>query len=288
MIWDAMLQVELGWMQSFHALIWSCSWTGPTMIFLTKLGTAEFGLGIIALVGLLYDQGKARRLALLLMVGMLINATLKDFVQEARPFAYLPQLSHYHAPDSYSFPSGHSEFSMILYGTFAMWEWGSWRRWLYLSLIALVGVSRVALGMHFPSDILVGWFEGFIILWLSCWWLKTDHQVVAAIKSKPLFGIGLGAVFVLSVLQVVDYGFIWLVGGALLGTLVAIYRPCAKNLNGLSALAQGCGFIGAAYLLSVAVAVSSVEPGLMLLGLGVLGMYLLFNWYACLFRKVAA
>ncbi len=66
---------------------------------------------------------------------------------------------------TYSFPSGHAYISALVFGFFAVlasgWEPHGWLLTVtLLSSILMVGVSRIYLGAHFPSDVLVGWFFG--------------------------------------------------------------------------------------------------------------------------------
>jgi undecaprenyl-diphosphatase len=70
----------------------------------------------------------------------------------------------------YSFPSGHSMVSMAFYGYLSYLAWSRGGRlgkmgaaglWL---LIILIGVSRVYLNVHYPTDVLGGWIFGFIIV----------------------------------------------------------------------------------------------------------------------------
>ena len=66
--------------------------------------------------------------------------------------------------ETFSFPSGHSLVSMCFYGTLAYW-WMKNRHWLAkfgigsitTLFIAIVGASRVYLGVHYPSDVLAGY-----------------------------------------------------------------------------------------------------------------------------------
>ena len=87
----------------------------------------------------------------------------------------------------YSYPSGHSwEDSMIL-GMIGMNLYRFARaRWvpivftgLAIAFVAAVCVARVALGVHYPSDMLAGLFGGIAILGLYAWWLRpgswADH-----------------------------------------------------------------------------------------------------------------
>lgn len=66
-------------------------------------------------------------------------------------------------PSSYSFPSGHALYAMCLYGALAGLMVG--RRLVVYPLaaliIALIGLSRIYLGVHYPSDVLAGWAIGW-------------------------------------------------------------------------------------------------------------------------------
>lgn len=114
-------------------------------------------------------------LMLLLTVpaGMLFNRFLKEVFQRTRPVldGALPLL------DSYSFPSGHTAAATLLYGVLAAWlvcRTSSWR-WravivvLAMAMVALVGLSRIYLGEHYPSDVLAAVFasSGFLALSLA-------------------------------------------------------------------------------------------------------------------------
>jgi membrane-associated phospholipid phosphatase len=74
---------------------------------------------------------------------------------------------------SYSFPSGHSFGATVFYGLLAYLAWSRlphpWNLLVVLLLvllIILVGLSRVYLGAHFPSDVVVGWLLGGLSLFV--------------------------------------------------------------------------------------------------------------------------
>lgn len=72
---------------------------------------------------------------------------------------------------TYSFPSGHAYISFVVGGFLIYWIWRTlhtnWK-WAAISslvtLILLVGLSRVYLGAHFPSDVLGGWLLALLVL----------------------------------------------------------------------------------------------------------------------------
>ncbi|MHB8629622.1 MAG: phosphatase PAP2 family protein [Aggregatilineales bacterium] len=73
----------------------------------------------------------------------------------------------------YSFPSGHAMASMVFYGLIAYWLMRNSKVWaeyvlialICLLIVAIIGFSRIYLGVHFPSDVLGGYIAG--LAWLT-------------------------------------------------------------------------------------------------------------------------
>lgn len=129
-----------------------------------------------------------RRLALVVLFAALgslgANSLLKDSYERDRPDLVPHGAEVYTA----SFPSGHSMVAAATYLTLgALLARGEKRRRLkaYYLLVALtitllVGVSRVYLGVHWPTDVLAGWTAGAgwaLICWLLAGWLQRHGQV---------------------------------------------------------------------------------------------------------------
>ncbi len=100
----------------------------------------------------------------------LLNLATKQLFARERP-----SLWESIAPEStYSFPSGHAMGSMTLAVVLVLLAWPTRWRWPTIGVmgffVVMVGLSRVYLGVHYPSDILAGWAAA--IAWaMGCYWL---------------------------------------------------------------------------------------------------------------------
>jgi undecaprenyl-diphosphatase len=104
--------------------------------------------------------------AIALAGGVLLDQVLKLSFQRVRPAPYF----NYPAPESFSFPSGHALVSFCFFGMMASLvnarlRSGLLRMLIWISaavLIALIGFSRIYLGVHYPTDVIGGYIAAFI------------------------------------------------------------------------------------------------------------------------------
>ncbi|RCX16967.1 undecaprenyl-diphosphatase [Fontibacillus phaseoli] len=144
------------------------------MEFFTSIGNGT-SVALITLIAMTFLYGVLghRRELLLLCCTMLGSAILNSllkicFIRERPTFHRLIEVT------GYSFPSGHSMVAFCLYGTLAYLLWrhlpGRKRRFILILLslmfIVTIGLSRIYLGVHYPSDVLGAYFAGGF--WLSC------------------------------------------------------------------------------------------------------------------------
>jgi len=118
--------------------------------------------------------------------GMLLNEWVKILVHRQRPFVDGPFVDW----SGYSFASGHTIGATLLYGQLLLFILPALkgRRWRLLSilstisLVALVGFSRIALGAHFLTDVLAAVFFG--IIWLAfCLFATKSMRLRAALPA---------------------------------------------------------------------------------------------------------
>jgi undecaprenyl-diphosphatase len=125
-------------------------------------------------------------LLLAVVGGTVLSFALKDYFERPRP-EVVPRLAAVQSP---SFPSGHSFMSAVVYLTLGslLDRFVRPRRVkLYflavaILLTALVGCSRVVLGVHYPTDVLGGWAAG--LTWATlCWLLARQLQHRGAVEK---------------------------------------------------------------------------------------------------------
>lgn len=127
------------------------------MKIITFLGSA---LSIILLTVLLIIVVKGKRNKILILINVivttLLNQLLKNVFQRGRPIDSIIEES------GYSFPSGHSMVSMAFYGFLIYLVYKSNIKYkglivgLLSVLIVLIGISRIYLGVHYPTDVIGG------------------------------------------------------------------------------------------------------------------------------------
>jgi undecaprenyl-diphosphatase len=116
--------------------------------------------------------------------GLLLSTLLKDSFDRPRPDI----VPHEVYAVSYSFPSGHSMLSAVTYLTLGAILARSHERKLLkayflvtaLFLTVLIGITRVYLGVHWPTDVLAGWTAGAVwalLCWLLTRWLQSRHAL---------------------------------------------------------------------------------------------------------------
>ena len=167
------------------------AWIENSLLDLTAIGGSTIlGLVIASVVGFLVLQTRYRTaivVAITSLSGELLNAVMKHVFNRPRPTI----VPHLRDVFSTSFPSGHAMESAIVYLTLAailMRASDSRVTKMYILgiavlLTALVGTSRVYLGVHYPTDVIGGWIIGF--MWASISWIAArQFEATAHIEAE--------------------------------------------------------------------------------------------------------
>jgi undecaprenyl-diphosphatase len=159
-------------------------------------GEAVLTLATLITVGFLLLSGRSHMAVFVcgsILSGLLLSSILKSIYQRPRPEI----VPHASIVWTTSFPSGHSMLSAVTYLTLgALLARSQERRRLkaYFLLVAgllsaLVGLSRVYLGVHWPTDVLAGWTAGAswaIVCWLIARFLQKRRTIEPeTLESEP-------------------------------------------------------------------------------------------------------
>ena len=165
---DTILQLDGELLVAIQGL--HMSWLDPIVSVYTKLGDAGLLWIALSLVMLLWKPTrKAGVLALGAMIlGLLVtNITIKPLLSRPRPWLDWPIVPLVTEKDPNSFPSGHTcaAFAAGLSWVRALpWRWG---RIAAVAAAVVMGLSRLYVGVHYPTDVLAGAVIGSLCAWAA-------------------------------------------------------------------------------------------------------------------------
>lgn len=153
-------------------------WLDDLMILASALGAGGFIWIIIGSITGIFPAKTAGMWRLWLAVALsfvIVDDVVKPLFERPRPFEVLPEIQLIDArPASPSFPSGHA--AMAGAGALAAGRMLPAARLLLWPIGLLIGLSRVYLGMHWPTDVLSGLLLGFGIAWFVLGGRPIQHK----------------------------------------------------------------------------------------------------------------
>jgi membrane-associated phospholipid phosphatase len=193
--------------------------------FFSFLGTIEFYLLFIPFLYWAISASLGFRILLLLLGTDFLGITFKQLLHQPRPY-WVGDVQALAEETSYGIPSTHASDSLAVWGYLAYRLNKAWL-WVLASLMVLViGISRMYLGAHFPTDVLGGWLIGLVAIFLM---VKGEKWLSPFLKRQSTAGlIGIG--FLVSMLMLLVG---WLVG------LVIASSPDPAEWAQYSSLARG-------------------------------------------------
>lgn len=159
------------------------------MQFLSFFGDEEFFLMVMPILYWSLDAAIGLRVGLILLISSGLNHTLKLVFHSPRPFYYDEAVRAFDNETTFGIPSGHAQNSASVWGLLAalvsrsLPAFGKIAWAAALLLTFLIGLSRLYVGMHFPTDVLMGWAVGFALVWV---FLKLEAPITNRFRNQPL------------------------------------------------------------------------------------------------------
>jgi hypothetical protein len=180
-------------------ILWMQSFRSPALDRAFEISTNFGGSYYLYMLPLLLwcvDYRTAVRLIPIFALTLFLNTTIKEWLGHPRPFQMDDRVWS-DGEMGYGLPSGHAQLVVVFWGVIASWVERPWFWALSVAIMFGMGVSRVYLGVHFPSDVIAGWALGALTLWAV---LRHGNEIDEFVTKFALGGpIGLalgGALFV--------------------------------------------------------------------------------------------
>jgi membrane-associated phospholipid phosphatase len=169
-------------------LYWLHGYANPSldavMLTITRLANASVVVVIVAVtLGILWwhnHRSEAKIFAIACLGALILNSGMKLFFAKPRPHIFPSLISE----TSFSFPSGHALGGFVMYGFLAYLlssHFPKFSKLIYtlaVFAIAAIGLSRIYIGVHWPTDIIAGYGVGYIWLMLCITMLKLQTRKV--------------------------------------------------------------------------------------------------------------
>lgn len=151
------------------------------------LGEEEFYLLLFPTLLWCVDTTLGFRLGVLVLISFYLNSLAKDLIGHPRPFALDPSVQ-LASGEGFGLPSGHAQSSALVWGGIAAHVRSRWMWIIAILLAGLIGLSRIYLGVHFPTDVLGGWMLGVAVLLVG----SAVYRAAADRFQAPHLGITIG------------------------------------------------------------------------------------------------
>ncbi len=167
---------------------------------LTYLGDEVCFILIVLLMFWCVDKRMGYYLIAVGFAGTILNQTLKIMFRVPRPWILDPDFSIVESARAgatgYSFPSGHTQNAVGIYGSIIAWDRRRWVKCLALVPVVLVPLSRMYLGVHTPMDVGVSALLAIILVVLF-------YPIMRRSEDKPVcMTAALGVVALLGVFSI--------------------------------------------------------------------------------------
>jgi len=141
-------------------------WLRIPMLAITTLGNEQFFVLMLPALYWCFDQMIGMRVGIIFLMGNTVNSFFKLLFHNPRPYWISDYVRAYSHETSFGLPSGHAQTAATIWGWLANEIKKRWFTIVALVLVFLIGLSRLYLGVHFLSDVVLGWLIGGLLVWI--------------------------------------------------------------------------------------------------------------------------
>jgi len=196
-----------------------------TFIVFSFTGSELFFLLFLPMISWCISPRVGVRLLILVLLNTYVNAVAKLLFAQPRPFDYDPRVLKIEHAAGGGLPSGHTQTAIIFWGYLSHFYKKKWLWGIAVTMVIFVPLSRIYLGVHFPTDLLGGYIIGLIMLML---FIKFEQPFIDWIGNVGLIWLLLLAVsFPLTLLVIapeieqVIISIVAVLTGSLVGVVLA-------------------------------------------------------------------
>jgi membrane-associated phospholipid phosphatase len=183
-------------------------WLVLPMQLFSALGQEEFYMVVLPAIYWCANASLGVRIGFMLLISTSLNSWLKLHFATPRPYWIDARVKGLASEITFGLPSGHAMESGSLWGYFSSYVKKRWLSILVFVVVFMIGVSRIALGVHFTSDVVVGWLAGGLLLLAFLIWEKPFSEWIQGLtlQMQLLMAVlsSLGIVAITLILQAID------------------------------------------------------------------------------------
>jgi len=202
-------------------------WLNTFFLSVSGLGSTLGYLVLFCILWWGFSWKIGARVFAALILSVYLNAVIKDWVAQPRPFVYA-DIESVTEPGEFGFPSGHAQHAALVWSLLAAHFRKRWFTVFAAAMVLLIGFSRVYLGVHFPTDVLAGWLLGGILAKAYLRWSEPSIDWARRLSFERQMLLALGVPMILTALHATPNTAMAL--GALAGALVGLVLARRQHL----------------------------------------------------------
>jgi membrane-associated phospholipid phosphatase len=152
-------------------------------ITISALGGTLFYMAVLPFIYWCMDRTVSTRLIFLFLMSEWVNSEVKSLFDQPRPY-HLNNSVKIGDTGGPGLPSGHAQGSVLFWGYLSIWIRRTWFAILTAAIILIMALSRLYLGMHFPTDIFGGWAIAIMLIVLMVVFQDRISEMISGLAMR--------------------------------------------------------------------------------------------------------